>query len=404
MPLFHYRAINSKGENVKGGLTAADRAEVLRILRESKLFPVRIDEANQDKWKGNPDIELFSGVETKDIAFFCRQFATMLGAGITIIQVLEILFRQTENKKLKKVIGEVYEEVQKGNTFSGAMKKHTKIFPELLVSMVETGEVSGTLDVIMDRMAVNYEKESRVRNKVRGAMVYPIVLSIVSVLVVIFLLTFVLPTFAGIFEQSDVELPLPTRIVMGIGNGIQSYWYFIFPGMGIVAYLVFRWANSDTGRLELDGFKLKIPVVRDVIVKSASSRFSRTLSILTASGIPVLQALEVVAGVTGNRVVANGILKARDEVRKGIELSVPIRNLGLFPPMIDSMIKIGEESGTLDSVLDKTANFYDDELETAVQKLTSMIEPAIIIIMGTIIGFIILSIALPMFNMMQTVQ
>ncbi len=404
MPLFQYKAINNKGENVQGGLTAADKAEVLQTLRESGLFTLRINEAMAGKLKGNPYIELFSGVKTKDIAFFCRQFATMLMAGINIIQVLEILFRQTENKKLKKVIGEVYEEVQKGNTFSDALRKHIKIFPELLVNMVETGEVSGTLDVIMDRMAITFEKDSRVQNKVRGALVYPIVLSVVAAFVVIFLLTFVLPTFVGIFEQSSVPLPLPTRILMGAGNVVKNYWYLILPSIGVIVYLVLRWSKSDQGRLEIDKFVLKIPVVGNVVQKVASSRFSRTLSILVSSGTPILQALEVVARVVGNKVIANGILKARDEVTKGIELSTPIRNLGLFPPMIDSMIKIGEESGTLDSVLEKTANFYDDEVEAAIQKLTSMLEPAIIIIMGAVVGFIILSIALPMFDMIQTVQ
>lgn len=404
MPLFQYKAINSKGENVQGRLTAADKTEVLQMLRESSLFPLRINEAIAGKLKDNKDIEFFSGVKTKDIAFFCRQFATMLNAGITIIQVLEILFRQTENKKLKKVIGEVYEEVQKGNTFSGALKKHAKIFPELLVNMVETGEVSGTLDVIMDRMAISFEKDSRVQNKVRGALVYPIVLSFVATFVLIFLLIFVLPIFVGIFEQSNVPLPLPTRIVMGAGNVVRNYWFLIFPGIGILVYLVLQWSKSDQGRLEIDKYLLKIPVVGNVVQKIASSRFSRTLSILASSGTPILQALEVSARVVGNKVIANGILKARDEVTKGIELSTPIRNLGLFPPMIDSMIKIGEESGTLDSVLEKTANFYDDEVETAIQKLTSMLEPVIIVIMGAIVGFIILSIALPMFDMLQTVE
>jgi len=404
MPLYQYKAVNNKGENVQGKFTATDKSEVLQMLRENRFFPLRIDEVKESKEKGKLDIDLFSGVKTKDIAFFCRQFATMLSAGVTIVQVLDILFRQTENKKLKKVIGDVYEEVQKGIAFSGALKKHAGIFPELLVNMVETGEVSGTLDVIMDRMAINFEKESRVQNKVRGAMVYPIVLSVVATLVVVFLLTFVLPTFTGMFEQSNVPLPLPTRIVLGASNAIKKYWYLILPGIGIVVYLVMQWVKTEQGRLEIDKIKLKIPVVKNVVQKVATSRFSRTLSILVASGVPLLQALEVVAKVVGNRVIADSILKAREEVMKGIELSVPIRNMGLFPPMIDLMIKIGEESGTLDSIMDKTANFYDDEVETAIQKLTSMFEPVLIIVMGAVIGFIVLSIALPMFDMMQTVQ
>jgi type IV pilus assembly protein PilC len=283
------------------------------------------------------------------------------------------------------------------------LKAHDDIFPELLINMVEVGEVSGTLDAIMDRMAVNFEKESRVQNKVKGAMVYPIVLSVVAVCVVAFLLAFVLPTFTGMFEQSNVPLPLPTKIILGASDGLLKYWYVILPVLGLFAYLAVRWAKTDDGRLQIDKFKLKIPVVRNVAQKVATARFTRTMAMLISSGFPLLQALEVVAKVVGNQVMSNGILKAREEVMKGIELSIPIRNMGLFPPMIDSLIKIGEESGSLDNVLEKTAEFYDGEVETATAQLTTMIEPMIIIVLGFVVGFIILSIILPMFQMYNSV-
>lgn len=404
MSLFKYRAINGKGENVQGQFAAADRADVLKMLRENRLYPLSINEEKAECSGADSGIELFSGVGTKDIAFFCRQFSTMLNAGSTIIEVLEILLRQTENKKLRKAIEVVYEEVMKGNTLSSAMKQHVRVFPELLSNMVATGEVSGTLDSIMDRMAVNYEKESRIRNKVKSALVYPTVLSIVATMVVIFLLIFVLPRFISMFEQSGFTLPLPTRILLATGSIMKNYWYLILSGVVLLVFLISKWIGSEQGRLEVDRLILKIPIVGSVVQKIASSRFSRTLSILAYSGTPILEALDITARVVGNKAIAEGIIKARGDVIKGLELSKPIRELGIFPPMIDSMIKIGEESGSLDIVLEKTSDFYDEEVEASLQRLTSMLEPAIIVTMGAVIAFIILSVVLPMFDALEFVQ
>ena len=282
----------------------------------------------------------------------------------------------------------VYEEVMKGNTLSSAMKQHARVFPELLSNMVATGEVSGTLDSIMDRMAVNYEKESHIRNKVKSALVYPIVLSIVATMVVIFLLIFVLPRFISMFEQSGFTLPLPTRILLVTGSIMKNYWYLILSGVVLLVFLILKWIGSEQGRLEVDRLILKIPIVGSVVQKIASSRFSRTLSILAYSGTPILEALDITSRVVGNKAIAEGIMKARYAVIKGLELSKPIR----------------EESGSLDIVLEKTSDFYDVEVEASLQKLTSMLEPAIIVTMGAVIGFIILSVVLPMFDALEFVQ
>ncbi|MFT9494814.1 type II secretion system F family protein [Anaerosolibacter sp.] len=402
MPTYQYKAMSRTGENIVGTYTAASKAEVLQMMREKQFYPIHVDEIIEGK--DVQSFRLFNRIKTKDIAVFCRQFYAMLNAGVTILSCLDILRQQIDNKRLRFVVGEVYEEVQKGLTFSEALKKHDAVFPELLIHMVEAGEVSGTLDVIMDRMATHYEKENKIQNKVKGAMVYPIVLSFVSVAVVIFLLTFVMPTFVGMFEGSGVELPLPTRILLSSSTALQKYWYIFFLLLSLVFYLLKKYLETDMGKSQFDLLKFRIPVIKGTTQKVVTSRFTRTLSTLLSSGIPLLQALEIVAKVVGNKVVADGILKAKEDVRKGIELAGPIKNMGLFPPMVDSMIRIGEESGSLDEILDRTANFYDDEVETALQRMTTLLEPLMIVIMAVAIGAIVIAMVLPMFDMINTVN
>jgi type IV pilus assembly protein PilC len=284
------------------------------------------------------------------------------------------------------------------------MKDHRNVFPELFIHMVEAGEVSGTLDNIMDRMAVHYEKETKIQNKVKSAMTYPIILAIVSVVVVVFMLVAILPTFLGMFEGSDVPLPGPTRLLLGLSNGLRQYWYIIIAVVGAIVYAVRRYIKTDSGRKAFDKLKLRLPVVKNAIIKIATSRFTRTLSTLLASGIPLLPAMDIVAKVVGNQVIAEGILIVKEELRKGFDMAGPIRRLGIFPPMVDSMIMIGEESGALDEVLRRTADFYDEEVDVAIQKLTSMLEPVMLIFMAVIIGFLVAAMYLPMIDMMQTIQ
>jgi type IV pilus assembly protein PilC len=402
MPVFKYSAVNNMGEVIQGRYTAGDKVEILRMIREKQYHPTMVKEVVE-----GIDIKSFGflqRVKIKDIAVFCRQFHAMLNAGVPIIQCLEILKQQTENTKLKEVITEVCENVRKGNSFSESMKSHRNVFPEILINMVEAGEVSGTLDSVMNRMAVHFEKDNKIKNKIKGTMVYPIILSIVAVGVIIFLLTFVMPTFIGMFESSGVKLPAPTRLLLAISKGIRSYWYILLPVLVGIIYIVRRYIKTDKGSYAFDGFILKIPVIKTTLKKIATARFTRTLSTLMSSGIPLLQGMEVVARVVGNKVVATGILNAREELQKGAGLAGPIKKMGIFPPMVDSMIKIGEESGTLDDILEKTATFYDDEVEAELQKLVTLIEPLLIVVMGGAVGFIVISIALPMFDMLQTVK
>ncbi len=403
MPLFKYSAVSDKGELINSTYAGGDHSQVLQMLREKQYQPVRIEELIEKKDVKDIGI-LIKKVTYKDLAVYCRQFYTMLNAGVTIIKCLDILQQQTENKRLKEITRDIYQTVQKGRTLSEALKDHRDVFPELLINMVEAGEVSGKLDTIMDRMASHFEKENRIRTKIKSALIYPIVLAVVAVLIVIFLLTFIMPMFFQMFEESGVELPLPTRILLGFSNLVKGYWYLLVPGILALMYVLRKYFKTDKGRLEWDRFKLKLPVAGGTVTKIITSRFTRTLATLLSSGMPLLQAMEVTARVVGNRVATNGIMQVREEMRKGMDLAGPIKRTGLFPPMVDSMMRIGEESGTLDELLEKTAAFYDDEVEAALQKMVSLMEPLMILVMGVVVGFIVISLALPMFSMVDMVE
>ena len=401
MATYKYKAMTNTGEALEGTYNAKDREEVISMLRANKYYPVDIKETDVEK--DIRDLQIFSKVKAKDIAVFCRQFYTMLNAGVTIINCLNILRQQTENKKLKHVIGQIHEEVQKGLTFSEALKNHKNVFPELLINMVEAGEVSGNLDTIMDRMADHYEKEFKINNKIRGSMVYPIILSIVAIGVVIFMIIFVMPTFMEMFEGSDVPLPAPTRLLLTFSDMLQQYWYLFIGGFILIVIGIKRALKIEQGRLLMDRIQFKLPIIKGITEKIVTSRFTRTLSTLSSSGVPLLQSMEIVANVVGNKVVGDGINTAKEEVRKGESLSSTIEDIGIFPLMVTSMIEVGEESGALDEILEKTAAFYDEELETALQKLTTMIEPLMIVVMAAVIGFIVISMILPMFSMYDTI-
>lgn len=401
MPEFKYKSVSTTdGQIEKGVYTAKSKMEVIEMLRQKRLMPVWVEEV-----KGSKEITLpriLIKVKIKDLSIFCRQFYTMLNAGVSIIGCLDILSRQTENRKLQETLYKIYEEVQKGETLSDTLRKRKEIFPELLINMVEAGEVSGNLDVIMERMAVHFEKETKINNKIQSAMIYPIILSIIATGVVVFLLTFIMPTFVGMFEDSGVALPLPTQILLNISHALRAFWYlFLLILIGIVI-TVKRTAASEAGKFFMDNLKLRIPIVKEAMKKIMTSRFSRTLATLLSSGIPLIQAMDIVAKVVGNKVVEKGIKEAIEDVRKGVDLSAPIKRMGIFPPMLDSMIAIGEESGSLDEILDKTANFYDDEVDTAITKMTTLLEPLMIVIMAVVVGSIVIAMILPMFSMMNT--
>lgn len=401
MPVFKYKAMSNQGQKLDGSYTAKTKEEVIAMLKSNNYYPLSIEEERKDEIKISGS---FTKVKIKDIAIFCRQFYTMLNAGASILASIDVLREQSANKKLRASLQDIYEQVQKGLTFSESMRNHEDVFPALLINMVESGEVSGNLDLVMLRMATHYEKENKLNSKIRGAMIYPIILSILSLSIVTFLLTFIMPVFVSMFTSSGVTLPLPTRIMLKLSSCVRNYWYLLIIIIAALAYSIKRYAGSDNGQLRFHGLRLKLPIIKGLNQKIIVSRFTRTLSTILSSGIPLVNALQVSAKVVGNKIVENKILEVREHAIKGEGLAEPIKNSGVFPKMLYSMIKIGEESGTLDEILDKTADFYDDELETALQMFTTALEPIMILIMGLIIGMIVISMVLPMFDMFKTVN
>lgn len=401
MPVYHYKVLSADGIAQEGRESANSKNELVFRLRQRQLFPVSVQEIIEKDIK---DLNAFNRIKISQIAVFNRQFATMLNSGVTIVNCLDILRQQISHKKLKKVVNELYEDVQKGHSLSEALSRHGDVFPHLMIRMIEAGEASGSLDTVMMRVAVHYEKEAKINNKIKSAMVYPIILLLAVVAVVTFLLVVIMPTFISMFESSGMELPGPTRLLLAMSDSIRTRWYIYIFVIVLAVYIIRRFAGSKEGGIIIDRWKLRLPVIKGLTSKVISARFTRTLSTLLASGISLLQAMENVAGAVGNTVVEQSILAAREDVRKGVALSVPIRKMGYFPPMVDNMIKIGEEAGALDDILDKTANIYDEEVETEVQRMLSMLEPLMIVFMALIVGFIVVSMLMPMFDMAKTIR
>jgi type IV pilus assembly protein PilC len=399
MPVYQYRARNRLGEMITGSYETADKSDVVLMLKEKGCFPVFIEEQ-----RDNNAYFLLKGfgrrVSFKDLAVFCRQFATVINAGISILASLDILRKQTENPRLRKTLENLFEEVQKGKSLSLVMAKHRDVFPELLVNMVEAGEVSGTLDRVMDRMAAHYEKEYKINQKVKNALVYPSLIAAVAIVVVVFLVTVVLPTFTSMFQQMGAVLPISTRVLMSISYFTRERWGILVVMLAGFIFAMRWYSNTRDGREFFDTLKLKLPVIGNVNKRVVTARFARTLGTLMSSGIPLLQGIEVTKKVVGNTAVLKGMEGLEQEIRGGRGLAEPLKRIDVFPPMLTHMVRIGEDTGTLDYILEKTADFYDDEVEGAVNRMTTLLEPAIILAMAVVVAFIVISIVLPMFDMM----
>jgi len=399
---YSYTAVTNTGRTIQGNYSAESKEDVLRMIRDKEQYPVLVEEQKIES-VDLKNIKIFEGkVKAKDLVIFCKQFYTMLNAGLYLTKCLEVLIAQTENRKLKVAVIDLHKKTQKGEALSRSMKDHTKIFPPILINMIEAAELTGNLGDVLEKMAIHFEKENRINSKIKSALMYPIILSILATAAVIFLLTFVMPTFVEMFTSSGVELPGPTRLLMAISNGIKKYWYLVLGGAGLAAFTLNRINSTKDGKYFFDKIKIGLPAVGKSVTKIVTSRFTRTLSTLLSSGIPILQALEAAAQVTNNQVVIQEIQGGIEDIRKGVNLSSVFNSMNIFPPMMISMITIGEESGSLSDMLEKTANFYDEELESAIQKMLSLIEPVMIVIMAVVIGFIVVSMMLPMFDMFQT--
>ncbi len=399
--IYKYKAVTQKGKVIKGTFKSLDELGVISMLKDNNYLPIKIEE---NKILKSNSFKLLKQVNKKDLAIFCRQFYTMLDAGIDIVNCIEIIEVQVENKKFSRILKLLYEDIQKGSTLSEAMKIHQNIFPYFLINMVEGGEISGSLDIIMERMATHYEKDYQLENKIKSSLSYPILLSFISIGVVIFLLLVVMPSFIRIFDGNGQILPRPTRILLKMSNYLRSYWYLI-TGSVIVLSLLFRiFEDKLKVRIFIDKVKIKIPIIKNINIKIITGRFTRTLSTLISSGIPLIQSIELVGKVIDNKFIEEKLEVVMEEIRRGTSISKSIENIKVFPPMVSSMIKIGEESGSIDNILYKTADYYDNELESALDEMTRLIEPLILIIMAIFIGFIVISMALPMFDVINIME
>ena len=402
MPVFRYTAIQANGKEVTETMTVQSITELRDKLKSQGNYLITAKEDIEQK-SAAETLNFGGKVNSKQISIFAKQFGTLLKAGVPVAAGLDILYRQTENKKLREALETVYIEVQKGTQVSTAIKYHPTVFPSLMVNMIESGEATGNLDNIMDRLAIHYEKEAKINSRIKGAMIYPMALSVISVVIVIFLITVILPTFTEMFTGSGVELPLPTRVLMGISDFIRYYWYVVIGVLALISFLVKRFISSPGGRYWFDALKLKLPIVKGSMDKIVTARFTRTLGSLLRSGIPLINALELAGGVTGNVVIEGKINIIANEVEKGETLGNALKRTPTFGPMVVSMFQIGEESGSLDQMLDKSADFYEQDLEDAIDRLLKLMEPLLIVVMAVVIGFIVIAMALPMFDVVNTV-
>lgn len=395
MPNFKYRAMNTDGDKIEGNHEADSKGEVIEFISSNGYYPLMVEEIIESK---QIELKFDNRVKIKDISIFCRQFYTMLDAGVPILTCLNILKNQTTNNKLKKTLKDVEADVEKGEVLSNAMRKHEEVFPSLLINLVAAGEASGKLDSIMLRMSNHYEKENKVNNKVNNAMIYPIILGFVAIGAVLFILTYVMPTFTDLFVESGLNLPWSTRFLLWLSFSLKTHWFLILIMILGITIAVKYYLKTQQGGLAISKLKLKIPIIKNLNEMIIVSRFTRTMSTLLSSGLPLVESLDIVKEVIDNKVAQNSIIKVKEKVVKGETLNSSLRESKIFPPMFYSMIKIGEETGSLDNILNKTADFYDEELETTIQRTVALMEPALIVIMGIIIGFIIISIMIPMFD------
>jgi type IV pilus assembly protein PilC len=401
--VFTYKALAQNGEVLKDQMEGSNTMAVAIALKQQGLFVIDVKEQGAAQ---KDILEPFKKVKLRDLVVFSRQFATLINAGLPIVRSLYVLAEQTQNRKLEDTIDAVRKDLEAGSSLSEALEQHPKVFNRLYVEMVRAGEIGGMLEEVLLRIADQLEKEADLRRKVKSAMVYPLFVVSFAILILSILLIFIVPIFAKMFEDLGGKLPLFTRIVMGASDILTSLWgVFVYAGMGAAVFLFLRWKKTEHGRRIWGRISLKIPFkIGDVVQKVALARFARTLGTLSAAGVPILQALEITANSSGNWVVENALLKSRDSVREGIPIYKPLESEPVFPPMVTRMIAVGEETGDIDGMLGKIAEFYESEVDATIKALTSIIEPLMIIVVGGIVGVIVISMYLPMFKIYELIE
>ncbi len=403
MAAYAYNAINAEGLELTGEVHAPTLAAAREQLRVRGLLADLLQELPAS---GEESLSTaFKKVKAKSLQVFSRQFATMIDAGLNVVTALRILEDQTDDKYLTVVVGEVRADVEGGSLLSQALARHPKVFSRLYVAMVEAGEEAGILDEVLDRLAVQIEKEANIKRRVKGAMIYPALVVSFALLVLTAMLLFLIPVFEKLYKELGGHLPMLTQTLITASDILRSRWYVIFPGIALALFSFFRWKRTEHGRRNWDRFRLKIPMkIGDIVLKVTMARFARTLSTLVAAGIDIIKALEITGTTAGNWVIEDALVTVREKVHAGVPIAQPLVEHPVFPPMVSQMVKIGEETGELDAMLGKIADFYEEEVDASISALTSIIEPIMMIGVGIMVGVIILAMYLPMFKLLTLVK
>jgi len=405
--VYAYKARAMTGRAQNGTITADSQSEALTKLQEKGLVVTHLELSRDlsEQWRGGKGLKsIFKrAVPTKDLSMFCRQFAVLYGSGVTIMQSLRTLEQQTSHRELKAILKQVTQAVVAGQSVGAAMKRHSDVFPALLYNMVAAGEVSGALDVVLDKAAAHFEREHEIETRVKSALFYPKMVAGVMVLVVTFLLAFVVPRFADLFTGMGVALPLPTRMLIGLGSFLARWWWAVAIGMGLVYGFIVWYRATPRGKVVFDRFSLRLPIFGELNRMNFISRFCRNLATLSRSGVPIVPALILVRQTLGNRVVEDALRPAEEAIKSGQGIATQLARSGFFPPLVTQMVAVGEDTGALDTMLERASDFYDGEIKALTDRMTQLIEPIVFVILGVVVTFIILAIMLPMFGSLQLV-
>lgn len=402
MAIYGYRAIDGVGKEVKGSIEADDERDAKQKIKKDGLTPTEITE--QSIWNRDLNLQIGGYPSTRDLSVMCRQFVSMTQAGVSIIEALKMLYEQTENKRLHDALHEVRISVEKGETLADSFAQHPKIFPSIMINMVAAGEASGSLEIAMQRVATQLERSNKTQAMVKKAMIYPIAVCIVAVIVTIVMLVVVIPNYESMFTDLGTELPAITKFYVAMSDGIINYWFIIVPVIAAVVFGIATFAKTNLGKHVFGKLAISIPLTKGLVIKSASSLMARTLSTLMGAGVPLIEAVGIVAGVMGNVWFKEALLDARDEITIGMPLSRPLEACGLFPPMVYHMVRIGEESGNTEAMLDQLADYYDEEVEMAVQSLMAAMEPMIIVVLAVVVGGLVAACMAPMLTMYEALD
>ncbi len=402
MPIYGYTAIDKAGVEMKGSMEAENKEKVIQEVKRMGLIPMNV--AEQSIWNREVDLSFEKKPSARDLSIFCRQFVSMTKAGVTIIDAMKMLVEQTENKALKQAAEAVRASLEKGESLATSMREHPKIFPPLLISMVAAGEASGSLDAAMERMSIQFEKTAKNLGNMKKAMIYPIIVGLVAIGVVVVMLLVVIPSYSNMFETLNAELPAITKIVLLASEFLQSYWFPIVVMLALAILIAKTYLTTESGKRLWSQIQFYIPIVTNLVVKTASANMARTLGTLISAGVPLVEAVDIVAHTMGNVLIKEALLDAKDQIMIGIPLSQPLKDCGIFPPMVHHMIKIGEEAGTTEEMLTKLADYFDEEVELAVQSLMAAMEPLIIVLLAGVVGILVISVILPMLSMYDTLN